>query len=160
MEKGSLQDNHSQVAWTIKAPRMAVYQAFLDPKAVAAWLAPDDMQGHVHHFEPCEGGRFRISLEYQNPKDYRRGKTSASTDTYHGRFTRLIPGELVEESIEFESEDPKLAGEMKMIVRLADVTGGTEVILRFENMPSGIRAEDNESGSIQSLKKLAKLLEK
>lgn len=160
MENISIQGNHSQVTWIIKAPRMEVYQAFLDPQAVAVWLAPEDMQARVHHFEPYEGGKFRISLMYTNHEDSGCGKTTGNLDTYHGRFAQLIPGELIEEIVEFETEDAKFTGEMKMIARLVDVTAGTEVTMRFENMPPGIRPEDNENGSLQSLKKLAKLLEK
>jgi len=34
----------------IKAPRKAVYQACLDRDAVASWLSPETMTGHVHTF--------------------------------------------------------------------------------------------------------------
>ena len=63
------------------------------------------------------------------------------------------------EAIEFETQDPGFAGEMTMTVRLAEVNGGTEVSLFYENVPSGIRPEDNEMGSRQSLEKLAALVE-
>ena len=48
------------VSRIIKAPRKTVYHAFLDPEAVASWLAPDNMRARVHTFDPCEGGKFRI----------------------------------------------------------------------------------------------------
>ncbi len=63
------------------------------------------------------------------------------------------------EVIEFESQEPGFAGEMRMTVMLADVEGGTEVSLLYENVPVGIRPEDNEAGSYSSLQKLAALLE-
>jgi uncharacterized protein YndB with AHSA1/START domain len=149
----------SRVATVIRAPRSKVYQAFLDPVAVAAWLAPDNMQSRVHTFDPREGGQFRISLTYQDPDEAQRGKTSAHTDTYHGRFEKLVPDEKIVEVIEFESDDPGFAGEMTMTVTLSDVPGGTELTLLYENVPSGIRPEDNEAGSRSSLQKLAALLE-
>lgn len=34
----------------IKAPREAVYRAFLEPDALASWLSPDNMSGHVDVF--------------------------------------------------------------------------------------------------------------
>jgi hypothetical protein len=46
-----------------------------------------------------------------------------------------------------------------MTVLLAEVDGGTEVTLLYENVPKGIRPEDNEAGSRQSLQKLAALVE-
>jgi uncharacterized protein YndB with AHSA1/START domain len=148
-----------RVSRLVKAPRASVYQAFLDPVAVAAWLAPENMRAHVHTFDPREGGQFRLSLTYQNTEDAQRGKTDDTTDTYHGRFAELIPNEKIVEVIEFESDDPAFAGEMTMTVTLADAAGGTEVSLQYDNVPTGIRPEDNEAGSRSSLQKLAALLE-
>jgi uncharacterized protein YndB with AHSA1/START domain len=148
-----------RVSRIIKAPRAKVYQAFLDPVAVAAWMAPDTMQIRVHRFDAREGGQFRISLTYPNPEHSQPGKTLADMDTYHGRFVELVPNEKIVEAIEFESQDPGFAGEMTMTVTLADVEGGTEVSLLYENVPVGIRPEDNEAGSRSSLQKLAALVE-
>jgi uncharacterized protein YndB with AHSA1/START domain len=159
MAETSNSGGSTQVSRIIKAPRQKVYQAFLDPAAVAAWLAPDTMRARVHTFDPREGGRFRISLTYQKAEDSQRGKTAGDTDTYHGRFVKLVPDEMIVEVIEFESQKPGFAGEMTMTVTLADVDGGTEVSLRYKNVPAGIRPEDNEAGSRQSLQKLAALVE-
>ena len=148
-----------RVSRIIKAPRAKIYQALLDPEAVAAWMAPDSLRGRVHHFEAWEGGQFRISLMSQNPDDGQRGKTSDDTDTYHGRFVELIPNEKIVEAIEFESPEPGRAGEMRMTVTLAEVAGGTEVALVYENMRASIRLEDNERGSREALGKLAALME-
>ena len=150
----------TRVTKMIKAPRKQVYDAFVDRDAVAAWLAPDIMTLHVHHFDPREGGTFRMSLTYNNAEDAQRGKTTGGIDTYHGRFVQLVPYEKIVEVIEFETQDPGFAGEMKMTVTFADVAGGTEVTLLHENVPSGVRPEDNEAGSRQSLQKLAALLER
>jgi uncharacterized protein YndB with AHSA1/START domain len=147
------------VSSVIKAPRKKIYQAFLDPKAVASWLAPDTMRSQVHTFDPREGGQFRISLMYQNPADSARGKTAGNIDTYHGRFVKLIPDEEIVEAIEFETQAPGFTGEMTMTVKLVDVEGGTDISLLYENVPPGIRQEDNEEGSRQSLKKLAAFVE-
>jgi uncharacterized protein YndB with AHSA1/START domain len=147
------------ISRVIKAPRTKIYQAFIDPQAVAEWFAPATMHAHVHTFDPREGGEFRISLTYQNPEDAGRGKTSGGTDTYHGRFVELVPDERIVEVIEFESQDPRFAGEMRMTVAFADVDEGTEVSLRYENVPTGIRPEDNVVGSRESLQKLAAFVE-
>lgn len=159
MAEAAASGGSTRVSRLIRAPRQKVYRAFLDPVAVAAWLAPNTMRVRVHAFDPREGGQFRISLTYQNPEDAQRGKTAGDTDTYHGRFVKLVPDEMIVEIIEFESQEPGFAGEMRMTVRLADVAGGTEVALLYENVPVGIRPEDNEAGSRQSLEKLAALVE-
>ena len=108
-------------------------------------------------FEPHEGGTFRISLTYEQPTD--RGKTSAHTDTFHGRFARLVPDTEVVQVVEFESADPAMRGEMTITYLLADAHGGTDLLGLHENVPPGIKPEDNELGWTMSIDKLARLVE-
>ena len=122
-------------------------------------MAPDTLQLRVYAFDLREGGQFRISLRYPQSEDAGRGKTSGDTDTYYGRFVELVPNEMIVEVIEFETQDPGFAGAMTMTVTLAGVAAGTEVTLRYDNVPSGIRPEDHEAGTRSSLNKLAALVE-
>src|SRR5919108_592245 len=92
--------------------------------ALRIWMVPTGMSSHVHAFDGREGGAFRISLTYDTPTS--AGKTSAQTDTYHGRFVRLVPDEQVVEVVEFETSDPSLLGEMRITIELADARGGTD----------------------------------
>src|SRR4051812_10412662 len=94
----------------VNAPRARVYRALLDAQAVATWMVPTGMTSHVHAFEAREGGSFRISLTYDAPTG--TGKTTAQTDTFHGRFVKLVPDEQVVEVVEFETADPAMRGEM------------------------------------------------
>jgi uncharacterized protein YndB with AHSA1/START domain len=141
----------------INAPRGAVYRAFLDARAVATWMVPDGMTSHVHEFEPREGGSFRISLTYDEPTG--TGKTTAHTDTYHGRFVKLVTDEQVVEVVEFETADPAMRGEMTITITLADADGGTEVLAVHDALPPGLSPADNETGWRMSLAKLAALVE-
>jgi uncharacterized protein YndB with AHSA1/START domain len=149
----------TSVSTLIKAPREQVYQAFLDPEAVAEWLSPDGMKGHVDIFEPHVGGKLRMSLTYLDQKDRPRGKTSEDVDTSEGTFVELIPNEKIVQVFEFESDQPDMTGEMRITWSLDDVDGGTEVTVLMEDIPKGIRLEDNELGSRQSLRKLAVFVE-
>ena len=79
------------------------------------------MTSDVHEFEAREGGSFRVSLTYDAPDAAR--KTAAHTDTYHGHFARLVPGEQVVEVLEFETADPDLAGEMTITTTLTTWMG-------------------------------------
>lgn len=142
----------------IRAPRERVYEALTDAGAVQRWMVPDSMTSHVHSFDAREGGTFRVSLTYDAPTD--TGKTSAQTDTYHGRFVRLVPGEEVVQVMEFETADPALQGEMTITFTLAEAAdGGTDVAGVHENLPPGVPPEDNELGWDMSLSKLARLVE-
>jgi uncharacterized protein YndB with AHSA1/START domain len=141
----------------IGASRERVYGALLDPAAVARWRVPAGMTSQVHVFEPHEGGAVRISLTYEE-RD-RAGKTGGHTDTYHGRFVRLVPNELVVEVDEFESDDPALQGEMTMTISLADADGGTELVAVHDGLPEGLSPEDNEAGWEEALARLSALVE-
>ncbi|HYZ15944.1 MAG TPA: SRPBCC family protein [Candidatus Acidoferrum sp.] len=159
MRASSPDRRSTQVSRIIKAPRQAVYEACVDPDAVVSWRVPDNMTGHVHAFDAREGGIYRMSLTYQDSNDSPGGKTSDDTDTFQGRFLELIPYEKIVEVVEFESPDPRFAGEMTITTCLSDTDDGTEITLVCVDIPSGIRLEDNELGSKQSLRKLAALLE-
>lgn len=141
----------------IHAPRARVYRALLDARLIAQWKVPEGMTCRVHHFEPREGGTFRISLTYDAPDG--RGKTTAQSDTYHGRFEKLVPNEQVVEIDEFETDDPALRGEMTITITLSNADGGTELIAVHAGLPDGVSPADNEVGWRMALDKLAALVE-
>jgi uncharacterized protein YndB with AHSA1/START domain len=93
--------NSTVVSRVIDAPREAVYRAYLDQDAVAAWLPPGSMRGVVHALDGREDGSFRMSLVYPEGDRSSRGKTSKSTDTFRGRFVKLIPYERIVWAVEF-----------------------------------------------------------
>jgi uncharacterized protein YndB with AHSA1/START domain len=147
----------TRVLQHVNAPRSAVYRALLDPDAIARWRVPDGMTSEVHEFEATEGGAFRVSLTYDDPGSV--GKTEARTDTYHGRFIRLIPDEQVVEEFAFESGAAQLRAPMTMTTTLTDAEGGTDVLIVHENIPDTIPAGDNETGTRMALANLARLVE-
>lgn len=141
----------------MKAARANVYRALLDAGAVARWMVPDGMTSRVHVFDAREGGSFRISLTYDEQAG--TGKTTAHTDTYHGRFIKLVPNEKVVETMEFETDDDSMRGEMTVTFTLADSEGGTDVLAVHNNLPPGLSPADNETGWRMALDKLAALVE-
>jgi uncharacterized protein YndB with AHSA1/START domain len=147
----------TQVSRHIRAPRARVYRALLDPESVQRWMVPDQMTSRVHSFEAREGGTFRISLTYDLPTD--AGKTSPQTDSFHGRFVRLVPDAEVVQTVEFETSDPAMQGEMTITYTLTDADGGTDLVGRHENLPPGVPPADNELGWRMSIDKLAQLVE-
>jgi uncharacterized protein YndB with AHSA1/START domain len=146
-----------KISRRINAPRARIYRALLDARSVAAWRVPTGMTCQLHEFDAREGGSFRISLTYDEPTG--TGKTSAHTDTYHGRFVKLVENEKVVEVLEFETTNPTLRGEMTITTSLADVDGGTELLAVHDGLPSGLSAADNEAGWRMALSKLAALVE-
>ncbi|MEA3186152.1 MAG: hypothetical protein QOJ74_2629 [Ilumatobacteraceae bacterium] len=142
----------------IRARRERVYEALLDAEAVRQWMVPDHMTSTIHSFDASEGGAFRISLTYDQPTT--AGKTSSQTDSFHGRFVKLVPNTEIVQVVEFETDDPAMAGEMTITYTLAAAAdGGTDLTGVHENLPPGVPPVDNETGWTMSMDKLARLVE-
>ena len=144
-------------ARTIAASPHAIYQALIDPVVLIRWLPPTGMTGHIDTFEPHPGGRYRMTLTYDDPTI--SGKSGNNSDTVEGRFVELVHDQRVIQQFDFASDDPAFAGTMTMAWSLAAVSGGTEVTIRCDNVPEGIARHDHIDGMNASLANLAALLE-
>jgi uncharacterized protein YndB with AHSA1/START domain len=87
------------------------------------------------------------------------GKTNPQTDTFQGRFVKLVPDTEVVQVVEFETPDPAMAGEMLITYILTDADGGTDLVGVHENLPPGLSPAANELGWRMSIDKLARLVE-
>lgn len=141
----------------IRATRQALYRAFADPAALVAWLPPKGMRARLERFDMRPGGGFRMVLTYENPTA--RGKATDDSDIVEVRFTEIRPNERIVQQVEFESDDPAFAGVMTMTWQFVTVTEGTEVIIRCDNVPSGIRKQDHDTGLRSTLANLAAFTE-
>jgi uncharacterized protein YndB with AHSA1/START domain len=150
--------NFTHISRHLNAPRATVYRALLDAHAIAKWKVPTGMTCRVHEFDSREGGSFRVSLTYDAPTG--TGKTTAHTDTYHGRFIKLVADEQIVEVVEFETEDPAMRGEMTITTTLTDARdGGTDLFAVHDSLPPGLSPADNQLGWQEALDKLAELLD-
>ena len=100
-----------------------------------------------------------MSLFHPSSEQVYRGKTWEREDRLTARFVELTPPTRIVEAITFDSEDPAFLGEVTMTVAFEDRDGGTEVTILFEQIPPGIRPEDNDAGTRSSLEKLAHYVE-
>jgi uncharacterized protein YndB with AHSA1/START domain len=123
-----------------------------------AWLPPGDMEGRALEYDFREGGRYRIELTYVENAEPDSGKTTSNTDISSGRFVSLEPGKRIVQTVEFESTDASVAGEMVMTWSLEAVQSGTRVTITAENVPPGITQADHDEGLLSSLENLARYL--
>ncbi len=54
----------SRTSRIIKARPEQLYEAFIDPAALPAWLPPAGMTGKIHEFDARVEGGYRMSLFY------------------------------------------------------------------------------------------------
>lgn len=133
----------------IKASPEKIYQAFLDPDALAAWLPPNGFMARTHSLEPRVGGKFRMSF-YTASKSWE--------NTFGGTYIELVPNRKIVHTDKFESDDPAMQGEMRVTITLTPVEGGTLVEVEQVGIPAG-PGSGAPYGWAQSLDKLAQLVE-
>jgi len=149
----------TRVSRIIKARPEALYDAFVDPVALAEWLPPGEMTGRIHEFKAGVGGGYWMSLFYPPDERSFRGKTSEREDRFSVRFVELTRPRRIVETVNFETMDSAFSGEMTIVVTFDEVQDGTRVTLVCENLPPGLAAKDNEAGSELSLAQLARRFE-
>ncbi len=147
----------TRVTRRIAAPPAAVFRALIDPAAVGRWMVPDDMVSELHEFDARPGGRIRITLTYRDPGI--QGKTTGHSDSFHGRFVRLVPDQEVEWELRFETDDAGLAAPMTVRFQLRTAPEGTELAAVHEPLPAGVDPAANEAGWSMSIAKLQRLVE-
>lgn len=148
----------TQSSRLINASPETLYEAFTDPQALEAWMAPGEMTGKVHAFDLRVGGSYSMSLHYPSTNAGPGGKTAVDEDRYTARFITLQPNKKIVEGIRFDSSGPGFAGEMIMEARFEPEGGATRVTMIFTNIPLGIKPGDNEKGTELSLEKLERFV--
>jgi uncharacterized protein YndB with AHSA1/START domain len=136
----------------IEALPERVYDAFLDPDDLAAWLPPTGFTAEVHHLEPVEGGTYRMTF-YGDTEELAEYEQS-----FGGTYVELSRGERIVYTDEFESDEPSMAGEMTVTVTFEAADEGTEVTVRQESIPDAIPPSDANEGWNDSLENLGELV--
>jgi uncharacterized protein YndB with AHSA1/START domain len=97
----------------INASPSRIYEAFAAPGAMETWLPPEGMTATMLAFDFREGGMYRMRVSYDD-REHTPGKTSEHSDEVEVRFDRLVPGQLIEQSVRFNSESPVFSKEMRI----------------------------------------------
>ena len=132
----------------LKASPEKVYRAFTDATAMASWLPPYGFLCVVHSMEAKVGGTYKMSFT---------NFTTGNSHSFGGKYLELKPNEFLQYTDVFD--DPNLPGEMITSVWLTKVTGGTELKVTQEGIPSVIPTEMCYLGWQESLEKLKNLVE-
>lgn len=132
----------------LKAPPQRIYQAFLDPAAMAKWLPPHGFTGTVHSMDARVGGSYKMSFT-----NFGTGKSHS----FGGTYVELTPHERLRYIDKFD--DPNLPGEMHVTVSLRPVACGTELSIVQEGIPAAIPTEFCYLGWQESLTLLAHVVE-
>jgi uncharacterized protein YndB with AHSA1/START domain len=143
----------------ISADTATTYNAYINPADLVRWLPPTGMNGRIDIFDRRPGGAYRIILIYDRSAQSSQGKTTEDADVVHGRFLELVPNQKIVQSVQFESDDPRFAGEMTMTWLFTPGPEGTTVQITAENVPEGISPADHAAGFAATLANLAAFVE-
>jgi uncharacterized protein YndB with AHSA1/START domain len=132
----------------LRAPPQRVYRAFVEPAAIAKWIAPFGFTCTVEHMDVRIGGTFRMA--FQN-------FSAGGSHSFGGEYLELVPGERLRYTDKFD--DPNLPGEMTVTVTLRAVACGTELAIVQEGIPAVIPPEMCYLGWQESLLQMAQLVE-
>jgi uncharacterized protein YndB with AHSA1/START domain len=132
----------------LRAPPERVYRAFLDPDALAKWMAPHGFTGKVHEMNARVGGGYRMSFT-----NFGTGKSHS----FGGIYRELTPGQRIRYTDKFD--DASLPGEMQVTITLRQVSCGTELEIVQQGVPAVIPPEMCYLGWQESLSMLAQLVE-
>lgn len=125
-----------------------VYRAFIEPDALARWIAPNGFTCKVHSLDARVGGKFKMSFT---------NFTTGNSHSFGGEYRELTPNVRLRYTDVFD--DPNLPGEMLITIDLKAVLVGTELNIVQEGIPGVIPPEMCYLGWQESLRHLAKLVE-
>jgi uncharacterized protein YndB with AHSA1/START domain len=125
-----------------------VFRAFTDSTAIASWLPPYGFLCVVHSMDAKVGGGYKMSFI---------NFTTGHRHSFGGKYLEIKPNEFLKYMDQFD--DPNLPGEMITSVWLKKVTGGTDLKVVQEGIPSAIPVDMCYLGWQDSLDKLRKLVE-
>ena len=132
----------------LRATPERIYRAFLDADALPKWLPPYGFTCKVHQMDARVGGGFRMSFT---------NFSSGHSHSFGGEYKELVPHSLLRYTDKFE--DPNLAGELVVTVKLQPVSCGTDVNIEQTGIPAVIPVEMCYLGWQESLAQLATLVE-
>lgn len=149
----------------VHVERARVFAALVDARALTRWLPPAGMTARFERFDARPGGSYRLVLTYDDAGG--QGKATADSDVVEAHFLDILADLRVVQAVDFVSDDPAFAGTMTMTWELSDDpdgmgrTGGpaTRVVVRADDVPPGISAEDHAEGLESTLANLAAYLE-
>lgn len=142
------QTNTLVLTRVFKAPPERVFRAFLDPDALAKWMAPHGFTGKVHEMDARVGGSYKMSFT---------NFSTGSSHSFGGKYLEVVPNERIRHTDAFD--DPNMPGEMTVTIEFEANLVGTKVTITQAGIPAAIPVEFATAGWQESLVLLAQLVE-
>ncbi len=147
MEPSTLQKHGVQISRRYNASPERVFEALVNPVALAKWFAPNDEMTVVAEFDPVPGGRYRVEMRHSLGNVHTVGGIYETVDA---------PNQLVF-TWKWEGEQMGAMGESRVAISLKEVDGGTELTLVHDGFPAQEMADQHKIGWTGILWRLERL---
>lgn len=129
----------------LNVPRDRVYEAWSDPAQLREWFGPETTKTHSIIADVRVGGEFRWEVE----------NCDGERMTMRGEYREVEPGRKLVFTWRWDDDELWKEGPSLVRIELSDRDGGTEVLLRHEQLPSEESRDKHREGWGSVLDKLA-----
>jgi uncharacterized protein YndB with AHSA1/START domain len=139
-----------QIKRFINAPRARVYAAWTDPSQLKEWWGPETVRTRNFAADVRVGGKYRWDLINQEDEEM----------SVFGEYRELVPEKKIVFTWKWDDDDVWENRNSVVTVELFDATGGTELHLRHEQLPSTESRDRHNEGWNSVLDRLEKFFSK
>ena len=135
-----------QIKRFINAPRDRVYQAWTDPAQLKEWWGPESVRTCNFAADVRVGGKYRWDLINQEGEEM----------SVFGEYRELVPGKKIVFTWQWDDDEVWENRSSVVTVELSDRDGGTELLLKHEQLPSEESRDRHNEGWNSVLDRLEK----
>jgi uncharacterized protein YndB with AHSA1/START domain len=137
-----------QIKRFINAPRDRVYRAWTEPAQLKEWWGPESVRTRNFVAEARVGGKYRWDLINQEGEEM----------SVFGEYRELVPGKKIVFTWKWDDDENWENRDSIVTVELSDCDGGTELLLKHEQLPSEESRDRHNEGWNSVLHRLEKFL--
>ena len=139
-----------QIKRFINAPRSRVYAAWTDPAQLKEWWGPESVRTRNFVAEARVGGKYRWDLINQADEEM----------SVFGEYRELVPEKKIVFTWKWDDDEVWENRDSIVTVELSDRDGGTELLLKHEQLPSEESRDRHNEGWNSVLDRLEKFFSK
>ena len=139
-----------EIRRVINAPRDRVYAAWTDPAQMKEWFGPENVRTDNITVDARVGGKYRWDLTREDGEKM----------TAYGEYRELIPNKKIVFTWKWDDDEDWENHNSIVTIELSDRDGGTELLLKHEQLPSEESRDRHNEGWNSVLDRLEKFFGK
>jgi uncharacterized protein YndB with AHSA1/START domain len=136
MNEKTAEKTSLEIARFINAPSARVYAAWTDPAQLREWFGPENVRTRSITADLRVGGKYRWDLITQEGEDW----------AAFGEYRELVPGKKIVFTWQWDNDEVWENKTSLVTIELFDRSGGTELRLTHEQLPSAESRDRHNQG--------------